>query len=557
MCEHHEHNHISKSGLDEKTQDGSALEHGKLHDKAHKSWSRRNFLLTGGLAAIGSSLTINGLNIHALARSPLLAALSNANTDRVLVLIRLKGGNDGLNTIIPVYDYGTYTTHRPDIALPMGNIVMLDNDAGIGMHNGLTNLHPLWLAGKMKVIHNVAYPQQNLSHFRSSDIWSTASNTNEYWSSGWLGRFLEQEYPAYLEAPPSVPPAIQIGSESNLMFRGENTSMSLVINNPNEFYQIAQSGQLYDTENLPDCFYGSELGFMRQVTNSSFRYSQAIKSAYDSSTAAVTYPSNNSLATNLAIIARLIKGNLGTKVYMVSIDGFDTHANQLTGQNTLFNRIGNAVQAFYNDLQATGHNQDVLIATHSEFGRRVFQNGSFGTDHGEAAPVILLGDGLEGNGFVGTAPNIAQSNWVGPGNIPYEIDFRRIYSTLLQDWFCMHPAIVDAVLGHVHTRIEGLVNACQPSIGSNDTAVLLGHQPDYSEYGATTIKYAILSGGTVRLRIMNKASQPLVTLFNSYHDKGSYKFHFNWLEYNLPAGEYIYQLDSGGKTYNRLFAVGE
>jgi len=557
MCDHHDPKHTNPADLSEQHTDGSALEHGKLHDNAHKSWSRRNFLLTGGLAALGSAITLNGLPIHALARSPLLAALSNANTDRVLVLIRLKGGNDGLNTIIPVYDYGTYTTHRPDIALPMGNIVMLDNDAGIGIHNGLTNLNPLWLAGKMKVVHNVAYPQQNLSHFRSSDIWSTASNANEYWSSGWLGRFLEQEYPAYLEAPPSIPPAIQIGSESNLMFRGENTSMSLVINNPNEFYQIAQSGQLYDTENLPDCYYGDELAFMRQVTNSSFRYSQAIKSAYDSSTAAVTYPTNNSLATNLAIIARLIKGNLGTKVYMVSIDGFDTHANQLAGQNTLFNRIGNAIQAFYNDLQATGHNQDVLIATHSEFGRRVFQNGSLGTDHGEAAPVILIGDGLEGNGFIGTPPNIAESNWVGPGNIPYEIDFRRIYATLLQDWFCMHPAIVDAVMGHTHSRIAGMVNACQPSIGSNDTAVLLGHQPDYSEYGATTIKYAILTGGNTRLRILNKASQPLVTLFNNYHDKGSYKFYFNWLDYNLPEGEYIYQLDSGGKTYNRLLAVGQ
>lgn len=552
MCQDHlpQHNQTAHK-------DGSALEHGEQHEKAHKTWSRRNFLLTGGLAALGASLSLNGLPIHALARSPLLAALSNAQTDRVLVLIRLKGGNDGLNTIVPVYDYGTYTTHRPTIALPMSGITMLDNTAGIGMHGSLNNVHPLWLDGKMKVIHNVAYPQQNLSHFRSSDIWATASNANTYLSSGWIGRYLEQEYPAYLEAPPSAPPAIQIGSDSNLIARGNNTTMSLVINNPNEFYQIAQGGQLYDTQNVPDCYYGEELAFMRQTANSSFRFSDAIKRAYDASSAAVSYPSNNSLASNMAIIARLIKGNLGTKVYMVTIDGFDTHANQVNSHATLMGRIAGAVKAFYDDLAATGHNQKVLIVTHSEFGRRVFENGSNGTDHGEAAPVLLWGDGLEGNGFVGTAPNIAQSNWVGPGNIPNEIDFRRIYATLLQDWFCMHPAIVDALLGQSFTRLTGLVNACSPSVGSSDTAALLGHQPDFTNYGTTFIKYAILQGGTVRLRILNKAAQPLVTLFNQYQPQGSFTFTFNSFEYNLPAGEYIYQLDAGGKSYSRLITVGE
>lgn len=553
MCDNH---HLSQNN-ENGQKDGSAPEHGRLHERAHKIWSRRNFLLTGSLAAIGSAMSLNGVGVQALAKSPLLAALSNANTDRVLVLIRLKGGNDGLNTIIPVYDYGTYTTHRPQIALPMGSIVMLDNTAQIGMHSGLTNLNPLWLDGKMKVIHNVAYPNQNLSHFRSSDIWASASDADEYVNSGWVGRFLEQEYPAYLEAPPSVPPAIQIGSESNLTFRGESVNMSLVINNPNEFYQIAQTGQLYDIQNIPDCYYGEELGFMRQVANSSFRYSETIKTAYDSSTAAVSYPTNNSLASSLAIIARLIKGNLGTKVYMASIDGFDTHANQLTSHATLLTRIGTAVKAFYDDLAATGHNQQVLIATHSEFGRRVFQNGSLGTDHGEAAPIILIGDGLGGNGFVGTAPNIAQSNWVGPGNLPVEIDFRRLYATLLQDWFCMHPAIVDAVMGQSFTRLSGLVDACSPSVGSNDTAVLLGHQPDFSIAGSTLIKYSLLVGGNARLRILNKAGQPLTTLFNTYHNKGSYKFSFNSYSYNLPAGEYIYQLDAGGKSYSRLISVGQ
>lgn len=539
MCDTPNNNH--------KKADGSALEHGQLHEQQHKLWSRRSFLMASGLATAGLTFSIGSKPVTALANSPLMNALSNTETDRVLVIVRLAGGNDGLNTIIPLAEYGTYASYRPDIAIPETDVISLG--AGeYGLAPTLASFEPLWLDGNMKIAQSVGYPNQSLSHFRSSDIWYSASDANVFDETGWIGRALEQEFPVYSEAPPSLPPAIQIGTSSSQVFRGSDTNMSLVINNPNEFYQIAQTGQLYDTQNLPDCHYGAELGFLREVANSSFRYSEAIKTAFDSSTNSVNYPNTN-LAEDLEIVARLIKGNLGTKVYMVTTGGYDTHANQENRHPGLMTTFSEAVKAFYDDLAATSQSSNVAIMSFSEFGRRALQNGSNGTDHGEGSPVFLIGDGIDGNGFFGEEPDLI--NLVGPGNIPTGLDFRRIYTTLLQDWLCMDPQVVDAVMGQEFDRIPGIVHACTPSIGSNNTAVLLGHQPNPDQAGATLLKYAILTGGVARMQIMNHAGQPLVTLFNAYHEAGSYKISFRPGDYGLPGGQYIYRLDTGGKMYSR------
>ncbi|MGB1207000.1 MAG: DUF1501 domain-containing protein [Chitinophagales bacterium] len=550
------HHHESKNNCCEPKKEnmrhGAKLEDGKAHAKDHKRWSRRQFL-TAGLTTLGGSLFLGNSTVKALASSPLLAALDNAETDRVLVLIRLGGGNDGLNTIIPLNDYSTYLGHRPDIAIPEAEIINLDADGAFGMPNTMAALEPLWLEGKMKVIHNVAYGDQNFSHFRSSDIWASASESEENLRSGWLGRFFEQEYPSYLSAPPTIPPAIQIGSESNLAFRGDNSNMSLVINDPDEFYQIAQTGQLYSTESLPECKYGSELGFMRTVANSSFRYSETIKNAYDASTNDVVYPDEN-FAEELGIISRLIKGNLGTKVYMATLGGFDTHSDQIARHATLMNRLSGSVKAFYDDLAATNQSQNVLMVTFSEFGRRVLQNGSLGTDHGEGAPMLLFGDGLNGNGLEGTAPDISLEALAGSGNIDYDnggTDFKSIYATLLQDWLCLDPLVVNAVLGNDFSRMENLMEACQPSLGSNETAVLLGHQRNPAISGAYLIKYAVLVRGTVKVMIQNTAGQTLTTILNDFREAGSYNISFKPSDHALPTGYYIYKIEAGGRNYSR------
>jgi len=538
-----------------KSRFGSKLEHGAAHEKEHKSWSRRDFLYFTGLASVGTGMMLNNFPVEAFGPSPLMKALNDAETDRALVLLRFKGGSDGQNIVVPIGQYSIYQGLRPNIAIPNDseNMISLgDGDFGIPK-TSMSSAGELWDAGKMKIAHSVGYPNQNRSHFRSTDIWASSSDYNEFVNSGWIGRYLEQEYPAYFLAPPSFPAAIKIGTQSDMIFRGASNPLGLVFNNVDEFYQIAQTGQLYDTNSLPDCLYGEELGFVREMSNNTFRYSQALKDAYDASSTDVTYP-DNSLADQLLIVSRLIKGRLGAKVYMVEIGGFDTHSGQPNSLPVLLDRFSTSVKAFYDDL-GTEFENDVVTMNFTEFHRRVDENGSEGTDHGEAGPVMLFGPGLGGNGFIGQAPNL---NSVEDGGdvrsgayLQHHTDFRSIYATLLQDWLCIDPVIVDSVLMDSFSRIDGMVDACSPRDGSNNQAVLLGHEPVKGENGAIHIKYAILAPGTVRLYILDSAGEELIQLQSAYLERGSYKALFRPSDHGLPAGEYVYQLDTGGKRFVR------
>ncbi len=534
---------------------GRSLKDGKAHTADHQQWSRRDFLYFSGLAMLGSSLNIGGTTVNAFAKSAMGAALNSSSGERILILIRLKGGNDGLNTIVPTHAYSSYLNRRPEIAIAESDLA--DLGEGYGLHPALSPLMNFWNEGKMKILQSVGYPNPNYSHFRSSDILATASDSHVKLDTGWLGRYFETEYSAYLEAPPSVPLAIQIGNSNDLAFKASEANMSVVFKDPNRFYNLAQSGQLYDTSNLPNCYLGEELGFLRGVTNNSFRFSESIKAAYDNATNAANYPgSANALAPQLAMVARLIKGNLGTRVYMVTLDGFDTHSNQTGQQNTILTYYTDAMQAFFADLQATGHTQNVLTVTFSEFGRTIDQNDSMGTDHAAASPVWVIGDEVVDtpeNRILGEGPSelfLSSS----ANDIPYETDFRSMYATLLQDWLCVEPQLVDFVLGASFARVDNLLAACNPEIGSNKAAHLLGHKRDI-ENGGYQIKYAILQTGLVKLNILNAMGQQVVPLLDEVKTKGAYKFHFLPVTYNLPPGTYIYQIKSGGYEYSRPIKV--
>lgn len=540
MCDHHESSIHKKV----KQRYGSALEHGKAHERAHRR-SRRDFLRKLGIVSIGTPLVLGSTPVAAFNAAPLLAGLNASDCDRILVLIRLKGGNDGLNTLIPRGN-DEYYNIRPGIAIQENNLWALNDD--FGMHNATVDLEPFWEEGRMKIIHNVGYPNQNYSHFRSSDIWASASDADVEDSSGWIGRLMEINFPAFQDAPPVVPPALQIGVQTNQVFRGYNNNMALSISNPTEFYQIAQSGQLYDTALLGDCAPDQELQFVRQTANSAFRYSETIRDAYNNGSNQASYPSNR-LAEQMSIVARLIKGNLGTKVYMVSIGGFDTHANQADTHAQLLTNVAASVRAFFDDLAAGGYDQNVLGMTFSEFGRTIFENGSAGTDHGTGSPIFLFGPESLGSDFVGTPPDLENP---GPYGDPlYSVDFRSVYSTMLKDWLCVDPTVTDYVLGQPFDSIPGLVPPGSPGIGTNDTAALLGHNPDPNTPGTILLKYAIKQRGNTRLRILTNSGQPIRTLFAEFKDRNSYTFAFRPSDYFLPPGDYIYQLDTGGKVYSR------
>ena len=548
MCDNHTPAIHKAAQQHLKKRQGATLEHLAEHEREHRNWSRRDFVQMTGLASLGAALSLGASKVATFAPNALLHGLNTAECgDRVLVLIRLKGGNDGLNMVIPRGN-DEYYNIRPNIAIQESGLWGLSPE--VGMPNEMVALQNLWEAGHMRVIHNVGYPDANYSHFRSSDIWASASGSDEIVGTGWIGRWLDNEYMAFNSAPPTIPPALEIGVQTNMIFRATGGSMALAIINPQAFYQLAQTGELYDTSQFGNDPNEQELSFVRGVANSAFRYAETIRTAYNGGINEANY-ANNGLAERLSIVARLIKGRLGSKIYMVTIDGFDTHAEQLNSHPTLLNRIAESVNAFFQDLGEQG--QNVLAMTFSEFGRTIFENGSLGTDHGTGSPMLVFGSGLEGNGFHGALPDLVNVDQYG--DPVYSVDFRTAYATVLQNWLCVHPDIVDNVLGQPFNRIETLLPPSSPSSGNEIRATLLGHNPDLTQAGRIQIKYAVKVRGAVRIQILNTAGQPLRTLVNEFHERGSYTFGFSPAQFFLSPGEYIYRLEAGGKASSKVIKV--
>ncbi len=521
---------------------GSALEHGRAHQRDHAYWSRRNFLYTLGMAGT-ATMTLGSLRLTAMSSSPLAFALNEGREDRILVLIRLKGGNDGLNMIVPIYDYSTYRASRPTIAIPERDLIGL-NDT-FGMPNTMQPLQPIWEEGQMKVVHAVGYPEPNLSHFGSSDIWASARDTAESATSGWLGRWLNGQYPDFLTNPPDLPPAIQIGGSGNLVFQNEDMlNLGVVVNNPEELAEIAENGELYNATDVPECQYGEQLSFLRTVANSTFKYAEIIAGAYEQSANALEY--SYSLGRQLALVARLIKGGLGTRLYMVTLDGFDTHANQADIHPNLMRDLSTSVQEFFQDLSDGGWDEQVLCMSHSEFGRRVDQNGSGGTDHGTAAPLILFGSGLNGSGFVGQSSSLQDLDAVG--NLRYTTDFRQVYATLLESWLCINAMTVDQVLGANYGRLQ-LGLQCQTTATSNPAGPMLEHYVA-NQPGAPTIHYSLPRAARVYIGIYNTMGQQVAVLFEGRQYRGDHQQTVAARLPQLPPGQYVYSIRTMGGVFS-------
>ena len=523
----------------------------KAHDQEHATWNRRSFIQALGLAGAGSMM-LGGTNVSATVPSPLSVALSGSENDNILVIIRLKGGNDGLNTVVPLYDYDTYSNLRPTIRHQENELLSLSPDFAIP--NYMNALEAVWGEGNMKIIHGVGYPDQNLSHFRSSDIWATADAINIE-PTGWWGRYFEDLYPDYLINPPEVPPAIQIGSVGNLIFEGASSNYAFSVANPDQLANIAQTGGLHDVVNLPECVYGDQLLFLRAQTNTTFTYAEVINDAYTSSSNEASYI-QGTLSDQLAIIARMIKGGLGTKVYMVSLDGFDTHADQVNKQRTLHEDLANSIKHFYEDLASAGYDDKVLGMTISEFGRRPYENGSNGTDHGAASPTFLFGAGLNGNGFVGAHPDIDASAWDNNNNLVPSTDFRDVYASVLTDWFCLDPSIVNTILLNDTYQTLNLGFNCQ-GLNTSDFANVsrFSHVATYRD-NRTFIEINMQNSAHVEIKLINILGQEMVTLCNEILTPGNHiidvKARANT---RLAYGQYICRINALGQFYSKSILI--
>lgn len=341
--------------------------------------------------------------------------------DSCLVFVQLNGGNDGLNTFIPYQDE-LYYKYRPAIALSKDEVISASG--GMAFNPALKGLAEIQQKGDLTVLQNVGYPEPNRSHFRSQEIWQTASASSEFLTSGWLGRYLDLQCK---EHQPTA--AINIDTIDNLALKGEQPN-SITVKDP---VKLKYNDEGRGTTGLSD---NPQLDFVRRISRSVSEGSDLINSALKKSPASdVSYPKSD-LSGNLEWIAKLIKGNLNSKIYYTSMGGYDTHYNQLSGHRILLSRLDEAVYAFYKDLTSAKKMQDVTVVIFSEFGRRVEDNGR-GTDHGTAAPIFVIGGGNKGK-IIGRNPDLA--NLDANGDLIHEIDFRSVYASLLQDKFNFNPS---------------------------------------------------------------------------------------------------------------------
>ncbi|MEY4459949.1 MAG: hypothetical protein RIT38_1179 [Bacteroidota bacterium] len=406
---------------------------------------KRSTFLRNSLALLTPTV-ISGNPIHILDHHAVIdtKALEAVNNDRVLVIIQLNGGNDGLNTVLPIDQYDKYYTARTNIAIPEKKILGLNGFNATGLHPSMTAMQRLFNEGQLDIVQSVGYPQPNFSHFRATDIWMSGSDSNEYINTGWVGRFLDANYPGYPDNYPNDkdtdPLAIQIGSITSLTCQGPMVNMGMSISDPNAFYNLLENAD----QAVPNTNAGYELSFIRRISKQTNKYAARIKAASDAVSQQTTYP-NTSLANQLKIVARLIKGGLKTKIYLVNYGGFDTHAGQVVATDTitgthanLLGAVSEAIGAFQNDIKNQAIEDRVIGMTYSEFGRRIKSNASGGTDHGAAAPLFLFGKNVRG-GVFGENPTIPSSVTVSD-NVPYQHDFRTVYNSILKYWFCVNEA---------------------------------------------------------------------------------------------------------------------
>jgi uncharacterized protein (DUF1501 family) len=391
--------------------------------------TRRNLLNRGALLVAAGLTAPSFLTRTALALNG-TSAVTTTNTNKILVAVQLTGGNDGLNTLIPFGDPG-YAQFRSSLAVPTTDILPLTDS--VGLHPRLVGLKSLWDQGLVAVVQGVGYPNPNRSHFRSMDIWHTA-RPDILERSGWLGRYLDS-----CQCGGDQPlPAVSVGDQLNSMFYADHTLVPAVASIGGFSLQTDsgdRNSRTLKTQTLRNIYnqagnWPAHEALMRQTALKAMDGADQLQQASTGYRSPVEYPTNNPLATQLQMVGQVIAGNLGTRVFSVQLGGFDTHAAQFNQQANLLGQLGDALDAFVKDLAAMGKQDDVVIMTFSEFGRRVAQNGSNGTDHGTAEPMFVIGSPVT-PGLYSTYPSLQDLD--DNGDLKFSIDFRNVYAAILQD----------------------------------------------------------------------------------------------------------------------------
>lgn len=482
---------------------------------------RRSFIKKTTFTSI--PLLLKGIPVVAssdlLSQSLEKMALAALNCDRILVIIQQNGGNDGLNTVFPIDKWSNLVNARSNILMDQKQVLPLSGNLTTGLHPAMVEMKNLYDNGKMMIVQGVSYPNPIYSHFKATDIWFTGSGSTVDLDTGWLGRALDIKYPNFPNGYPTTdmpdPLAIQIGSTLPFSLQGPHINMGYSAPDPNALLNVINGV----TDTAPDSDYGHELTFLRLMKDQSNEYIKVIQKAYNVPlTTPVVYPSNNKLADQLKIVAKLINGGLKTPIYIVNHpNSHDTHSAQVNtdktqgAQATNLTILSQAIGAFQQDLETIGKSESVSGMTFSEFGRRIKSNASLGTDHGAAAPVLFFGSMLNTSsqvkksiypvsGMIGNSPNLPTNATVSD-QIEMQFDYRQLYTTVMQDWLCMTEAEATQVLGTNFVKLPIFSTTLLSSVDFDNDSIILFPNP--SKDGIIYIRFPDIVNDYVSVALLS------------------------------------------------------
>ena len=511
---------------------------------------RRDFVKNVSLASVATPFMLKGLQFQTIGKE--LFETPKSTEDRVLVIVRLSGGNDGLNTVIPLDQYDNLMIQRPNIIIPESSILTLNTNNGL--HPVMTGMKNMFDQGKLSIIQNVGYPEQNRSHFRSMDIWDSGLITANA-STGWVGRNFDALYPNFpTDYPNSTytdPFAISMGYQVAANCQGLMGNFSHTVEDPTAAYNVASSNVVND-----GTYFGSHMEFLATIIDQTNSYGAKIQAAANAGNSLSTlYDPNNPLAVQLKNVAKMISGGLKSKVYVLNIDGFDTHDSQVLSTDVtagkhseLVKKLSDAISAFQDDLNLLGLEQRVAGMTYSEFGRQIASNASYGTDHGDAAPLFLFGSCLNSQ-IVGPNPVIG-SQVVDQLGIPMQIDFRDVYASILKDWFHVDSTQIQTLFEHQVT-FYNLLGACNVGLEENtlskDIAILYPNPV----YETATLKFNS-ENEWVKVDVIDFSGKTIDNPIDSIIEPGTHSIMLNLG--HLQTGEYIIsiQKQSGNQSIKMI-----
>lgn len=511
---------------------------------------RRTFVKNLSLSSVAVPFIFKDLKFEAVSKK--LFDFSRSAEDRVLVLIRLNGGNDGLNTLIPLDQYDNLHIQRQNIIIPESSIIPIS--ATNGFHPSMSGMAGMFAANNLAIIQNVGYPEQNRSHFRSMDIWSFGSNelaTN----TGWMGRNFDAQFPNFPEAYPNEdnpdPFAITMGYEVSATCQGLVGNFSHTVSDPFQDVNVGTGSAPND-----GTYYGSHMEYLSTIIAQTNAYGSQVNAAADNgNTLSTLYDDENPLAVHLRYVAQMISGGLKTKVYIVNIDGFDTHSGQISAGNplegdhaTLLKQLSDAVAAFQDDLNLLNLNHRVAGMTFSEFGRQIASNASEGTDHGDAAPLFLFGSCLSET-IIGPNPLISDTIEDQAG-VPMQIDFRDVYASVLRDWFEVDEAQIQSIFEHTVTFYP-ILRAC--NLGISDISKINFKAIVYPNPCVTnaTLKF-ICKNEWVKIELFDFQGRKVRTILDKTLEYNKHEISFDTSDLSLGNYQVLIQKKSGDEIVKFL-----